>query len=85
MFVVPRQVADIMQRSGIERPFRLIVDRLDGGRDQLTLAIAGEALPDSAALKEQVEQALRMRIELTFVESLPEGGPRLEDRRVISQ
>jgi len=84
MFVVPRQVADVMQRNGIERPFRLIVDRVDGGRDQLTLAIAGAALQDPSALKAQVEQALRMRIELAFVEALPENGPRLEDRRMMS-
>ena len=84
MFVVPRQVADVMQRNGIERPFRLIVDRIDGGRDQLTLAIAGGALRESAALKTEVEKTLGMRIELAFVESLPEGGPRLEDRRMLS-
>lgn len=81
MFVVPRQVVDVMMRDGVDRPFRLVVDRLDGGRDQLTLEVAGEPFPDRDGFQAHVESALRMRIALNFVPSLPQGGPRLVDRR----
>ena len=81
MFVVPRQVADVMLHDGVDRPFRLMVDRIEGGGDRLTLEVAGEAFADPAGFQSSVEDALRMRIALTFVPSLPEGGPRLVDRR----
>lgn len=80
MFIVPRLVGDVMQRQGIERPFRLLVDRIDG-RDQLSLEVVGSPLVAREEFKAKVEDALRMRIELSFVESLPDGGPRLLDRR----
>jgi len=84
MFVMPRQVADVLQRSGIDRAFRLIVDRV-AERDRLTLALQGPSLDGGEALKAQVEQALRLRIEMEFVETLPEAGPRLEDRRRVAR
>lgn len=84
MFVVPRQVGDVMQRCGIDRPYRLVVERADGGRDRLILEIAGPSLEDPAPFQAQVEHALRMRIDINFVESLPEGGSRLEDRRSMA-
>jgi phenylacetate-CoA ligase len=81
MFVVPRQVVDVMRRDGAERPFRLLVDRHEGSRDALTLEVAGEPYPDREGFKARVESALRMQIALAFVPSLPENGPRLVDRR----
>lgn len=81
MFVVPRLVGDVMQLQGLERPFRLIVERLEGSRDELSLEIAGEPFPDVPGFQAKVESALRIRLTLKFVESLPDGGPRLVDRR----
>jgi phenylacetate-CoA ligase len=81
MFIVPRLVADVMQRQGLERPFRLVVERLEGSRDELSLEIAGEPFPDPTEFQAEVESALRIRLALKFVESLPDGGPRLLDRR----
>ena len=82
MFVVPRQVQDVLRRNGIEQPFRLIVDRLDGGRDVLTLEIEGGSLDKAEVVKAQTENTLRLKIELRFVEALPSDSPRLVDRRV---
>lgn len=83
MFVVPRLVVDVMLKDGVDRPFRLLVDRIDGGRDELALEVAGEPFTDSEGFKARVESALRMRVALRFVDSLPEGGPRLVDRRFV--
>ena len=85
MFVMPRQVVDVMQKEGIERPFRLLVDRVEGGRDELTLEIGGEAIEGQDRFQAQVESALRMRLSLRFVASLPENGARLLDRRFGQQ
>lgn len=82
MFVVPRQVQDVFQRNGIERAFRLVIDRADGGRDWLTLEVEGADIAQSDGLKAQVEQALRIRVDLKFVESIPQTGSRLLDRRL---
>jgi phenylacetate-CoA ligase len=82
MFVVPRLVEDVLRRRGEERPFRLVVERPDGGRDALTLELAGPPLPDAEGTKSQVENALRLRIDLKTVAELPQGGPRLVDRRL---
>jgi phenylacetate-CoA ligase len=84
MFVVPRQVQDVLRGQGLERPFRLIVERRDGGRDELTLEIAGEHIERTEELRRLVENALRLRIGLKLVESLPPNGPRLVDLRLSS-
>jgi phenylacetate-CoA ligase len=84
MFVVPRLVSDVMRQQGTERPYRLVVDRIDG-RDQLLLEIVGEPIEAGEIFKGKVEQALRIKIEMSFVESLPEGSPQLIDRRFRSE
>lgn len=81
MFIVPRLVGDVMQGHALDRPFRLVVERLEGGRDELSLEIAGEPFPDMPEFQAKVESALRIRLTLRLVKSLPEGGPRLVDRR----
>lgn len=81
MFVVPRQVVDVMQRVGLARPFQLVVDRPDGQGDRLLLAVAGEAPADADAFKAEVERALRIKVDVTFGARLPDGAPRLDDRR----
>lgn len=81
VFVVPRQVVDVMQRSGVDRPFRLVVDRAEGQRDRLTLELGGEALSNLDAFRIQVEAVLRMRLDLRHAPDLQSGGPRLVDRR----
>lgn len=82
MFVVPRLVEDVLRRRGVDRRFCLVVDRQDGGRDRLTLRIAGEALGDADPIQREVEMALRLRVELAFVEHLDKNGPRLVDLRI---
>lgn len=82
MFVVPRLVQDVFLHKGINRQFRLVVDRHEGGRDSLVLEIAGTPLPDAEALVAKVEAALRMKLDMAFVDALPENGPRLVDLRL---
>jgi len=81
MFVVPRIVADVLLRHGEDRAFRLVVERDQAGRDELSLEIAGEPFAGSEGFHAKVESGLRLRLALRFVGSLPEGGPRLVDRR----
>jgi len=81
MFVVPRQVQDVFRTRGLERRFRLLVDRPERGRDTLTLELQGPAPASLEQLKADVESALRMRIDLAVVETVPEG-PLLVDRRL---
>jgi phenylacetate-CoA ligase len=80
MFVVPRLVSDVMLQQGTERPYRLVVDRIDG-HDHLLLEIVGEPIEACEIFKQKIEHALRMKIDLSFIKSLPEGSPRLIDRR----
>ncbi|MDR5654714.1 phenylacetate--CoA ligase family protein [Ruixingdingia sedimenti] len=81
MFVVPRLVGDVFLRHGIDRRYRLVVDRTEGGRDALTLEIEGAPLADAAGVQAGVEAALRMKLDMAFVDTLPEQGLRLLDRR----
>lgn len=81
MFVVPRQVQDVFRMRGVNRRFRLLVDRPEGGRDALTLELQGPTPGGLDQLKADVESALRMRIDIAVVETLPEG-PLLVDRRL---
>ncbi len=84
MFVVPRQVQDVLRRQGLECRFRLLVDRIDGGRDELTLELEGAPPARMDQLQDEVEKALRMRIGVAVVDSLPDG-PLLVDRRMPQQ
>ena len=85
MFVVPRQVKDVFQRLGIERRFRLVVSRENGGRDTLMLEISGEPVQDIQGLLAKVEAALRLRVSHRFVDELPEFGPLLVDHRLTEE
>lgn len=82
MFVVPRLVGDVLARRDITSPFRLVVTRPEGGQDELTVEIERESLDELDGLKSQVEQALRLRVDLKLVPALPQGGPRLVDTRL---
>jgi phenylacetate-CoA ligase len=81
MFVVPRLVRDTFLRQGLDRAYRLVVARDTGGRDRLRLEVEGPGVADAAGLQAAVESALRMKLEMRFVEALPAGGPRLVDLR----
>ncbi len=85
MFVVPRLVVDVMQKDNLERRFRLLVDRLEGGQDSLTLEVEGAPFSAPDEFQAKVESALRVRVALRFVPELPEGGPRLIDRRFVKK
>jgi len=83
MFVVPKLVQDVFAAKQIARNFRLRVHRSADHQDRLALAIAGPPLKDIGALRSGVENALRLKVEIEFVDDLPENGPRLVDERVI--
>ncbi|MGF7162618.1 phenylacetate-CoA ligase [Rhodoligotrophos appendicifer] len=84
MFVVPKQVQDILARRDINCPFRLVVTRQRGGQDELTLEIADPKLEAAEEIKAIVERALRVHIQLRLVETLPADSPRLVDLRLTT-
>jgi len=83
MFVVPRLVQDVFAAQDIQRNFCLHVRRSESRQDILALAVAGPPLANIQAIKAGVESALRLKIEIEFVDELPDHGPRLVDERVI--
>jgi phenylacetate-CoA ligase len=86
MFIVPRQVQEVLDRYDSLARFQMIVDT-DGHREKLTLRI-GATDPDAAAsltdqLQAEFKQALGVTPSLVFQpkHSIPEGAPVLDDRR----
>jgi phenylacetate-CoA ligase len=85
MFVVPRQVEDVLRRHGIGGRFQLRLDRPQT-LDRLTIAFerGAEATTDLAALQSDLNDILRMRAELEPVESLPGDAAVVDDRRDLT-
>ncbi len=88
MFVVPRDVQNVVDRYPELGRFQLIIDR-PAHQDELTLKIALTQPADRDALRQRLRGEIRDAIRLTaavdFVEShqLPEGTPLIEDRRKV--
>ncbi|HSF32862.1 MAG TPA: hypothetical protein VLK82_20620 [Candidatus Tectomicrobia bacterium] len=88
MFVVPRDVQNVVDRYPELGRFQLIIDR-PAHQDELTLKIALTQPADRDALGQRLRGEIRDAIRLTaaveFVEShqLPEGTPLIEDRRKV--
>jgi phenylacetate-CoA ligase len=88
MFVVPRNIQNVLDRyPGLGR-FQLIVDR-PARQDELTIKIALKQPVDQDALSRrlmaEIRDAIRLTAAVEFVDSqdLPEGAPLIEDRRKV--
>ncbi len=82
MFVVPRQVEDVLRRHGVDGRFQLRIDRPER-LDRLTIGFEFPAEPsrEFAALRDELSAALRMRVELEPTATLAPDAPLVEDRR----
>jgi phenylacetate-CoA ligase len=81
MFVVPRQIEDVLRRHGVRGRFQLRFDRPEH-LDVLTIVYEDDAQAgDRDAMQSDVNQALRMRVDLETVDSLPGDAPIVDDRR----
>jgi phenylacetate-CoA ligase len=88
MFVVPRNVQNVLDRYPQLGRFQLVVDR-PARQDELTIKIVHKQPVDQDALGQRLVAELRDAIRLTatveFVDSqaLPDGMPLIEDRRKV--
>jgi len=85
MFVVPRQVEDVLRRHGIGGRFQLRFDR-PARLDRLTIVFERAAArpADLTPLQSELNDVLRMRAELEAVESLPTDAAVVDDRRELT-
>jgi hypothetical protein len=85
MFVVPRQVEDVLRRHGIGGRFQLRFDRPER-LDRLTIVFErpAEWPVDLAPLRSELSGVLRMRAELDPVESLPTDAAVVDDQRELT-
>jgi phenylacetate-CoA ligase len=88
MFVVPRNVQNVLDRYPELGRFQLIIDR-PVHQDELTIRIALMQPVDRDALGQRlsgdIRDAIRLTAALEFVDSqqLPAGSPLIEDRRKV--
>jgi phenylacetate-CoA ligase len=82
MFVVPRQVEDVLRRHEVNGRFQLRFDRPQR-LDRLTIAVERPSVSTESldALHTALDQVLRMRCELELVDSIPEDAAVVEDLR----
>jgi len=85
MFVVPRQVEDVLRRHGISGRFQLRFDRPQR-LDRLTIAFerAPGSPADLAPLHSELNNVLRMRAELEPVESISADAAIVDDQRELT-
>jgi phenylacetate-CoA ligase len=85
MFVVPRHVEDVLRRHGVGGRFQLRIDRPER-LDRLTVVFEGPAehAAPAGALRAELHEVLRMRVELEPVASLPADAPVVDDRRQLA-
>jgi phenylacetate-CoA ligase len=88
MFVVPRNVQDVLDRYSELGRFQLIVDR-PARQDELTIKVAVKQPVDAETLGRrltaEIRDAIRLtaRVELVALQDLPDGTPLIDDRRRI--
>ncbi len=88
MFVVPRDVQNVLDRYAELGRFQLIVDR-PARQDELTIKIVLTQPVERQALHRrlttEIRDAIRLSAVVEFVDSqeLPEGAPLIEDRRAV--
>jgi phenylacetate-CoA ligase len=88
MFVVPRDVQNVLDRYAELGRFQLLVDR-PARQDELTIKIVltqpVERQALSRRLTAEIRDAIRLTAAVEFVDSreLPEGAPLIEDRRAV--
>jgi phenylacetate-CoA ligase len=89
MFVVPRNVQNVLDRYPTLGRFQLVVDR-PARQDELTIRIALKQPADREALGRrlvaEIRDAIRLTAAVEFVDvhELPEGVPLIEDRRKVN-
>jgi phenylacetate-CoA ligase len=88
MFVVPRNVQNVLDRYPQLGRFQLLVDR-PARQDELTIKIVCKQPVDQDVLGRrlvaEIRDAIRLTATVEFVDSpaLPEGMPLIEDRRKV--
>jgi phenylacetate-CoA ligase len=82
MFVVPRQVEDVLRKHGVPGRFQLQIDR-PAQLDRLTIAVEAPSGNDLDALQTELDQVLRMRVDLAFGVALPADAAIVDDRRSL--
>jgi phenylacetate-CoA ligase len=88
MFVVPRNIQQVLDRYPALGRFQIIIDR-PARQDELTLKITHTQPVDAEALSRhlvaEVREAIRLTaaIELVEPEGIPEGAPLIVDRRNV--
>jgi phenylacetate-CoA ligase len=82
MFVVPRQIEDVLRRHEVAGRFQLRIDRPQR-LDRLTIALErpGVRADRLYALHAELVQVLQMRCELELVDSIPADAAVVEDLR----
>jgi len=81
LFVHPHQVAEVLQRHGLQRG-RLVVDN-EGGEDRMTLRVEGATGDMPRALEASLRDVTKLRGEVQGVAAgeLPNDGKVIDDRR----
>lgn len=85
MFVIPRQVGDVLLQNGIQARHQLRIERPDG-QDRLTIVLErdGAATPiDEERLRAAFRDALRIGVELAEVDRFEEDVALVDDRREV--
>jgi phenylacetate-coenzyme A ligase PaaK-like adenylate-forming protein len=88
MFVVPRQLQNVLNRYPEVERFQLVVDR-PAHQDELTVKVSLNQRIDQEGLARRlgvdIRDAIRLRARVEFVDQreLPDGAPLVDDRRKI--
>jgi phenylacetate-CoA ligase len=85
-FVVPRVVAEVLERNGAPGRHQLRIER-PTGQDRLTIVVERPSPAhelDVAVIQAALSSALRIRVEVEQTELLPSDAPVVDDRRVIT-
>jgi phenylacetate-CoA ligase len=85
MFIVPRQIEDVLRRNEVRGRFQLRFDRPER-LDRLTVVVERTGVGNGGldAVHTELMQVLRMRCELDVVDSIADDAPLVEDLRNLS-
>ncbi|WP_203218558.1 phenylacetate--CoA ligase family protein [Saccharopolyspora spinosa] len=82
MFIIPQLVTRTLGQFGIEDEHCIVIDRTEG-RDLIEVLIVGAHRGNVPVVAAAVSDALRIRCDVRFVDSLPSGSGLLRDRRAF--
>ena len=84
MFLHPRQLADMMSRFTQVMAYQAVITRVEH-RDELTLQVVLTPDTDAVTMAQTVQQtareAIKFRLDVQVVDSLPTGAPPIRDER----